>query len=140
MRKYAYLSNDSSYSISIEDGVDISLLDNSSSEDDKKILDYMHEQSDFLNSSDSENDSNRLQSFTFESQVFLFYFVDAVLLASVLIVICHLGFKFLNLFMVLFFFFGYWLFYTEREAYGLLLYIMNAASNFFCVFFCTITL
>jgi len=54
----------------------------------------MHEQSDVLNSSDSENDSNRLQSFTFESQVFLFYFIDAVLLASVLIVICHLGFKF----------------------------------------------
>jgi vacuolar protein sorting-associated protein 13A/C len=94
LRKYAYLSNDSSYSISIEDGVDISLLDNSSSDDDKKILDYMHEQSDVLNSSDSENDSNRLQSFTFESQVFLFYFIDAVLLASVLIVICHLGFKF----------------------------------------------
>ncbi|KAH8501006.1 hypothetical protein H0E87_016007 [Populus deltoides] len=77
LRKYAYLSNDSSYSISIEDGVDISLLDNSSSDDDKKILDYMHEQSDVLNSSDSENDSNRLQSFTFESQVvfpeFTFY-------------------------------------------------------------------
>lgn len=83
LRKYAYLSNDSSYSISIEDGVDISLLDNSSSDDDKKILDYMNEQSDVLNSSYSENDSNRPQSFTFESHVG-FFFVDAVLLACVL--------------------------------------------------------
>ncbi|KAJ6689863.1 hypothetical protein OIU85_006185 [Salix viminalis] len=77
LRKYAYLSNDSSYSISIEDGVDISLLDNSSSDDDKKILDYMNEQSDVLNSSYSENDSNRPQSFTFESHIvfpeFTFY-------------------------------------------------------------------
>ncbi|KAJ6768459.1 hypothetical protein OIU74_022180, partial [Salix koriyanagi] len=77
LRKYAYLSNDSSYSVSIEDGVDISLLDNSSSDDNKKILDYMNEQSDVLNSSYSENDSNRPQSFTFESHIvfpeFTFY-------------------------------------------------------------------
>ncbi|CAK7326271.1 unnamed protein product [Dovyalis caffra] len=77
LRKYAYLSNDSSYSISVEDGVDISLLDNLPSDDDKRILDYMHEQSEVLNSSYSDNDSNMMQSFTFEAQVvspeFTFY-------------------------------------------------------------------
>ncbi|XP_048235070.1 uncharacterized protein LOC8261314 isoform X2 [Ricinus communis] len=76
LRKYAYLSNDSSYSISVDDGVDISLVDRFSSDGDKNILD-MHRTSDILFFSDSENDSNGMQSFTFEAQVvspeFTFY-------------------------------------------------------------------
>ncbi|XP_062178337.1 uncharacterized protein LOC133883124 isoform X2 [Alnus glutinosa] len=78
LRKYAYLSNDSSYSVSLEDGVDVTLLDKSSSNDEKKSIHYMHESSDTSNiSSNSQNDIKRMQSFTFETQVvspeFTFY-------------------------------------------------------------------
>lgn len=70
MRKYVYLSNDSSYSVSLEDGVDVTLLDKSSSNDDKKSIHYMHESSDTSYiSSNSQNDIKRMQSFTFETQV-----------------------------------------------------------------------
>ncbi|KAF3970469.1 hypothetical protein CMV_005848 [Castanea mollissima] len=78
LRKYTYLSNDSSYSVSSEDGVDVMLLDKSSSDVDKKSIYYLHESSDTSNiSSHSQNDPNRIQSFTFETQVvspeFTFY-------------------------------------------------------------------
>lgn len=70
LRKYAYLSNDSSYSVALEDGVDVTLLDKSSSNDEKKSIHYMHESSDTSNiSSNSQNDIKRMQSFTFETQV-----------------------------------------------------------------------
>lgn len=70
LRKYAYLSNDSSYSVSLEDGVDVTLLDKSSSNDDKKSIHYMHESSDTSNIClNSQNDIKRMQSFTFETQV-----------------------------------------------------------------------
>ncbi|KAI4335042.1 hypothetical protein L6164_013726 [Bauhinia variegata] len=76
LRKYTYLSNDSSYSVSIDDGVDIVLLDNSLS-NDRKSQDDMHESADTSGSIYSEGDSNGIQSFSFESQVvspeFTFY-------------------------------------------------------------------
>lgn len=74
LRKYTYLSNDSSYSVSIEDGVDIVVLDNLSSSDENS-LDNMNQTSGTFTSSQSE--SNGTQSFTFETQVvsseFTFY-------------------------------------------------------------------
>ncbi|KAK1591812.1 hypothetical protein Q3G72_014066 [Acer saccharum] len=77
LRKYMYLSNDSSYSISYDDGVDILLLDNKSSSDDKKNLDQMQELSVTTDASYCQSDSNVMQSFTFEAQVvspeFTFY-------------------------------------------------------------------
>ncbi|KAL5541456.1 hypothetical protein UlMin_009166 [Ulmus minor] len=78
LRKYTYLSNGSSYSVSFEDGVDIVLLDSSSSDDDKKSQEFTHELSDNVTlSSLSQSDPNRLPSFTFETQVvspeFTFY-------------------------------------------------------------------
>ncbi|KAI4344734.1 hypothetical protein L6164_011925 [Bauhinia variegata] len=76
LRKYTYLSNDSSYSVSIDDGVDIVLLDNSLSSD-KKNLDHMRESGDTSGSTYSENGSNGIQSVSFETQVvspeFTFY-------------------------------------------------------------------
>ncbi|PRQ39555.1 putative vacuolar protein sorting-associated protein [Rosa chinensis] len=78
LRKYTYLSNDSSYSVSFEDGVDITLLESSASDDDKKSLEYFHESLDSSNiSSNSESDPNKIPSFSFETQVvspeFTFY-------------------------------------------------------------------
>lgn len=65
-----YLSNDSSYSVSLEDGVEVTFLDKSSCIDDKKSMHYMHESSDTTNiSSYSQNNTNEMQSFTFETQV-----------------------------------------------------------------------
>ncbi|KAM7278379.1 hypothetical protein ACFE04_005513 [Oxalis oulophora] len=77
LKKYTYLSNDSSYSVSAEDGVDIELLENSSSDDDKMILEDTQKSSDASSSPlNSEINSNKL-SFTFEAQVvspeFTFY-------------------------------------------------------------------
>ncbi|XP_044499300.1 uncharacterized protein LOC123220770 isoform X3 [Mangifera indica] len=70
LRNYTYLSNDSSYSVAVEDGVDILVLGNLSSDDDKKNLDHMHESSDTsIVSSYSQSDSNVIQSLTFEAQV-----------------------------------------------------------------------
>ncbi|XP_050117405.1 uncharacterized protein LOC126595103 isoform X2 [Malus sylvestris] len=78
LRKYTHLSNDSSYSLSFEDGVDITLLDSYSSDEDKKSLEDTHKSSDTSNiSSDSESDPNVIPSFSFEAQVvspeFTFY-------------------------------------------------------------------
>lgn len=78
LRTYTYLGNDSSYSVSIEDGVDILLLDNFSSDNDKKSPDYMDESEDISNNSAySKNDSSKMESVTFEAQVvspeFTFY-------------------------------------------------------------------
>ncbi|XP_050374958.1 uncharacterized protein LOC126792594 [Argentina anserina] len=77
LRKYTYLNNDSSYSVSFEDGVDIELLESSSCDGDKKSLEYLHESPDSSNLSNSESDPNKIQSFSFETQVvspeFTFY-------------------------------------------------------------------
>ncbi|CAL1397515.1 unnamed protein product [Linum trigynum] len=67
LTKYTHLSNDASYSISVEDGVDISLIENSSSEE--RLLDYMHERSGASHSFNSQIDSDVLPSVTFEAQV-----------------------------------------------------------------------
>lgn len=77
LRNYTCLSNDSSYSVSFEDGVDIMLLDSSSSDDDdKKSLEYLHNSSDTSNIS-SYSESDPIPSFSFEAQVvspeFTFY-------------------------------------------------------------------
>ncbi|ESR32528.1 hypothetical protein CICLE_v10004114mg [Citrus x clementina] len=76
LRKYVYLSSDSSYSVSLEDGVDIILPDTSS--DDDKNLDNIYESSNTPNASSiSPSDSSLIPSFTFEAQVvspeFTFY-------------------------------------------------------------------
>jgi len=71
LRKYTYLSNDSSYSISIEDGVDIVVPGNLSSGDEKN-LDTMNQTSG--SSLNSQSESNETQSFTFETQVIYFTF------------------------------------------------------------------
>lgn len=68
LRKYTYLSNDSSCSVSFDDGVDIVLLETSTSDDDKENVEYMHESSDNIIIS-SQCDPNRVSSFTFETQV-----------------------------------------------------------------------
>jgi hypothetical protein len=70
LRKYTYLSNDSSYSISIEDGVDIVVPNNLSSGDES--LDSMNETSG--SSLYSQSESTGTQSFTFETQVICFIF------------------------------------------------------------------
>lgn len=63
-----YLSSDSSYSVSLEDGVDIILPDSSS--DDDKNLDNIYESSNTPNASSiSPSDSSLIPSFTFEAQV-----------------------------------------------------------------------
>lgn len=92
----------------MEDGVDILLVDNSSTGDDKDVLDDMHRPSDILNISDTQNDSNGMQSFTFEAQVTcygLFSFTILLLCGSVGALIyynnivyfvhCHINFCFL---------------------------------------------
>ncbi|XP_059643008.1 uncharacterized protein LOC132284858 [Cornus florida] len=77
LRKYTYLSNDSSYSVSLEDNVEVLLLENSSSDSDKKSPDHMEELSCRSNTSAYPNDSTEIQSFTIEAQVvspeFTFY-------------------------------------------------------------------
>ncbi|KAK8671255.1 hypothetical protein V6N13_037855 [Hibiscus sabdariffa] len=69
LRKHTYLSNDSSYSVSPEDGVDILLMDNISSDGDKMKV----ENTELINtskaSSDLQDNQNAMQSFTFEAQV-----------------------------------------------------------------------
>ncbi|KAK7291737.1 hypothetical protein RIF29_07114 [Crotalaria pallida] len=64
LRKYTYLSNDSSYSISMEDGVDIVLPDNLPSEDEKRLMNQTSGTSEY-----SQSESNETQSFSFETQV-----------------------------------------------------------------------
>lgn len=69
LRKYAYLSNDSSYSVSPEDNVDILLMDNLSSDDDKKTGENRGLTNTPKTSSYLQDDLNVVQSFTFEAQV-----------------------------------------------------------------------
>ncbi|KAE9602547.1 putative vacuolar protein sorting-associated protein [Lupinus albus] len=64
LRKYTYLSYDSSYSISIEDGVDIVLHDNLPSGDKKRLMNETSGTSVY-----SQIESNGTQSFSFETQV-----------------------------------------------------------------------
>ncbi|KAL1372338.1 hypothetical protein AAHE18_01G196400 [Arachis hypogaea] len=66
LRKYTYLSNDSSYSVSIDDGVDIVAPDILSSGDEKS-LDNMNQMSSTY--TDSQSESEMTRSFTFETQV-----------------------------------------------------------------------
>lgn len=64
------MSYNSSYSVSLEDGVDILFPDNFCSDDDRKHLGYMNEASDASYPSDSvQSDLSKMQSFTFEAQV-----------------------------------------------------------------------
>lgn len=70
LRRYTYMSYNSSYSVSLEDGVDILFPDNFCSDDDRKHLGYMNEASDASYPSDSvQSDLSKMQSFTFEAQV-----------------------------------------------------------------------
>ncbi|XVF38939.1 hypothetical protein REPUB_Repub20aG0145800 [Reevesia pubescens] len=69
LRKYTYLSNDSSYSVSPEDDVDILLMDTLSSDDDKQIVENMELINTSKTSSCLQDDQDVVQSFTFEAQV-----------------------------------------------------------------------
>ncbi|TYI07189.1 hypothetical protein ES332_A10G210100v1 [Gossypium tomentosum] len=69
LRKHTYLSNDSSYSVSPADDVDILLMDNLSSDGDKKNVDSMELIKASKASSDLEDNQNSVESFTFEAQV-----------------------------------------------------------------------
>lgn len=71
LRKYTYLSNDSSYSTSIEDGVDIVVPGDLSSYDEQS-LETINQTSG--SSVYSQSESNGTQSFTFETQVICFTF------------------------------------------------------------------
>ncbi|KAK6930330.1 Vacuolar protein sorting-associated protein 13, DH-like domain [Dillenia turbinata] len=78
LRKYTYLSNNSSCSVSSEDGVEILSLDNFSNHADKENLDYMVEATEVIDdSAEADDDLKALRSFTFEAQVvhpeFTFY-------------------------------------------------------------------
>ncbi|CAH2036004.1 unnamed protein product [Thlaspi arvense] len=66
LSKSIYLSNDSSCLFSPEDGVDISMLENASS-NSENVLSNAHNSSDF--SDTCQPDSKSVQSFTFEAQV-----------------------------------------------------------------------
>ncbi|XP_040944166.1 uncharacterized protein [Gossypium hirsutum] len=68
LRKYTFLSNDSSYSVSPEDDVDISLMDNLSSNDDEKLEENM-ELTNTPKTSCLQDGPNVAPSFTFEAQV-----------------------------------------------------------------------
>ncbi|KAE9455056.1 hypothetical protein C3L33_13039, partial [Rhododendron williamsianum] len=70
LRKYTYLSNNSSYTVSLEDGVEISLLDNFTSNSTEESPDCIEESSCGPNTSTAENDSLKMHSFTFEAQMF----------------------------------------------------------------------
>ncbi|KAK9139107.1 hypothetical protein Scep_008788 [Stephania cephalantha] len=71
LRKCTYLSNESSYSVSVEDGVNILLLENSSVDNDKQKSDYLQKSSvaSFTTFSDADGDANQMRSVTFEAQV-----------------------------------------------------------------------
>lgn len=71
LRNYTYLSNDSSYSTSTEDGVDIVVLGDLSSGDEQN-LEIMNQTSG--SSLYCQSESNGTQSFTFETQVICFTF------------------------------------------------------------------
>ncbi|KAK9136608.1 hypothetical protein Sjap_007202 [Stephania japonica] len=71
LKKCTYLSNESSYSVSVEDDVNISLLENSSVDNDKQKPDYLPKSSVASSTtlSDADGDANQMQSVTFEAQV-----------------------------------------------------------------------
>ncbi|KAL3831089.1 hypothetical protein ACJIZ3_019891 [Penstemon smallii] len=78
LRKYTYLSNDSCYSVSQEDGVDISFVDNNSRNRNSKNTDPLEELSDAVDASGTVHcQSSKMPSFSFEAQVvspeFTFY-------------------------------------------------------------------
>ncbi|KAK6160946.1 hypothetical protein DH2020_004327 [Rehmannia glutinosa] len=78
LRKCTYLSNDSSYSVSPEDGVEISFLDDNSLNRNSKDSDYLEELSPTPHASDTVHcESSKIPSFSFEAQVvspeFTFY-------------------------------------------------------------------
>lgn len=78
LRKYTYLSIGSSYSVSFEDGVDISLMDRSAFGNEKSSQQCTDEPSGIsLGSMDAQEDSSKIPSFNFEAQVvspeFTFY-------------------------------------------------------------------
>ncbi|XP_073302377.1 uncharacterized protein [Primulina huaijiensis] len=77
MRRYTYLSNDSCYSMSPEDGVEISFLDNNSHRNSRD-LDHFEESPDSsLAFTSARRESSRMPGFSFEAQVvspeFTFY-------------------------------------------------------------------
>ncbi|PKI62680.1 hypothetical protein CRG98_016951 [Punica granatum] len=78
LKNCTYLSNDSSYSVAYEDGVDISSLERSVTDDENKNLDQQAEPLDILSPNlTSQYDSSSTESFTFEGQLlspeFTFY-------------------------------------------------------------------
>ncbi|XP_012842600.1 PREDICTED: uncharacterized protein LOC105962815 isoform X1 [Erythranthe guttata] len=78
LRKYTYLSNDSSYSLSQEDGVEVSFLDDSSLNKNHKDSDQLEESSHISHASGTaQYESSKMPSFSFEAQVvspeFTFY-------------------------------------------------------------------
>ncbi|XP_015087740.1 uncharacterized protein LOC107031055 isoform X1 [Solanum pennellii] len=68
LRRYTYLSNESSYSVSQEDGVDVRISDSNSDDDESmksmEALLYNSDASDF-----DPNGSYKVQSYSFEAQV-----------------------------------------------------------------------
>ncbi|KAL9249938.1 Intermembrane lipid transfer protein VPS13-like protein [Drosera capensis] len=68
LRKYTYLSNDSSYSASPEDGVDIVFLQMLHSDEQVENQEFIRDSLGVANSS-SKADPSKMQSFTFEAQV-----------------------------------------------------------------------
>ncbi|KAG8370579.1 hypothetical protein BUALT_Bualt14G0131800 [Buddleja alternifolia] len=78
LRKYTYLSNDSCYSVSPEDGVEISFLDDNSLNRNSKDYDHLEELSQTSHASGAvQSGPNTVASFSFETQVvspeFTFY-------------------------------------------------------------------
>ncbi|KAJ4956285.1 hypothetical protein NE237_013068 [Protea cynaroides] len=79
LRKYAYLSNDSSYSVSMEDGVDLLFIDSFSSDSENKSMDHLLGlmESSSAPIAHGSSDISQMQSITFEAQVvspeFTFY-------------------------------------------------------------------
>ncbi|KAF5202036.1 Vacuolar protein sorting-associated protein 13c [Thalictrum thalictroides] len=77
LRKCTYLSDGSSYSVLVEDGVDILLLENTSTDNVTENLDYVLKASETTTFGHPDNDLNQIQSMTFEAQVvspeFTFY-------------------------------------------------------------------
>ncbi|KAK8983318.1 hypothetical protein V6N11_073414 [Hibiscus sabdariffa] len=69
LRKHTYLSNDSSYSVLLEDDVDILLTDNISFDGDKNKAENMELINTSKASSDLQDNQNVVRSFTFKGQV-----------------------------------------------------------------------
>lgn len=76
LRKYTYLSNDSCYSVSPEDGVEISILDNNcgtgNDEQSTDLVDLSYTSS----AADTvQSQSSKIPSFSFEAQVIILVFI-----------------------------------------------------------------